>query len=64
MEGFIIVITAISGVVGRLYYSQRKTGKELVKVINEAPLENKDFLKIAEKAGLKGVALFLSKLLK
>lgn len=63
LEGFVIVLTAISGVIGKLYYSQRKAGKELVKVIDESPLENKDFLRIAEKAGLKGAALFLSKLL-
>ncbi len=64
LKGTIVVLTAIVGIIGKLYHSQRKTGKELIKVIDGAPLENKDFLKIAEKAGLKGAVLFLSKLIK
>ncbi len=64
LEGIIIVLVAVSGVIGKLFYSQRKAGKELTKVIDSAPLENEEFLKLAEKAGLKGAALVLSKLIK
>jgi len=64
IDDAVIILTVISGVIGKIFYSKNKVEKELTKVINEAPLENKDFLEIAEKAGLKGAVGLLSKLIK
>jgi len=64
VDDIVIILTVISAVIGKIFHSKNKAAKELTKVINDAPLENKEFLEIAEKAGLKGAALLLSKLIK
>ncbi len=64
IDDAIVILTVISGVLGKIFYSKHKTEKELTKVIDTSPLGNDDFLKIAEKAGLKGATLLLSKLIK
>jgi len=64
VDDIVIILTVISGVIGKIFYSKNKAEKELTKVINDSPLKNEEFLEIAEKAGLKGAALLLSKLIK
>jgi len=64
IDDAIVILTVVSGIIGKIFYSKNKAAKELTKVINDSPLENKDFLKIAEKAGLKGAVGLLSKLIK
>jgi len=64
IDDAIVILTVVSGIIGKIFYSKNKAAKELTKVINDSPLENKDFLQIAEKAGLKGAVGLLSKLIK
>ncbi len=64
IDDIVIILGVISGIVGKFCHSKVKAEKELTKVINEAPLKNEEFLKIAEDAGLKGAAVVLSKLIK